>query len=243
MKAYTPICYKRVYTVCLETVVTWLQIADETGRMLCSIGLFLQLLTDSSLPLALYLGLACILTSTDISVTLELLSKPRDDNLGNSKFFRYYHLSTSTYHAADNFTKRDALLSIRDGNPLLAKVRPLFPKKVQPCVSRDSNPNPLGCHPSGIVVREADYGAVGFGFESRVKQGCLHCNSSLLCDGCFTLTSMRSLVCYFVVQGVISVLKKRTHLGVTSQASYLPYWLGGKQRSIHTKIYMGDQLG
>ncbi|GFT55303.1 hypothetical protein TNCV_1021761 [Trichonephila clavipes] len=40
----------------------------------------------------------------------------------------------------------------------------------------------------GIVVSEADYGAVGAGFESRVRHGCLFCNSPL-CDVCLTLTS------------------------------------------------------
>ncbi|GFS95197.1 transposable element Tcb1 transposase [Trichonephila clavipes] len=49
---------------------------------------------------------------------------------------------------------------------------------------------PEESHPSGIVVSDADCDAVGPGFESRVKHGCLRYNPSLLCDVCFTLTSM-----------------------------------------------------
>ncbi|GFW84353.1 hypothetical protein TNCV_1132221 [Trichonephila clavipes] len=44
--------------------------------------------------------------------------------------------------------------------------------------------------PSGIVVSDADCSTVGSGFASRVRHGCLCCNPSLLCDVCFTLTSM-----------------------------------------------------
>ncbi|GFU72143.1 hypothetical protein TNCV_3050031 [Trichonephila clavipes] len=42
------------------------------------------------------------------------------------------------------YNRRGALLSIRDGNPLQAKVQLLFPKKKQPCLTGDSNPNPFG---------------------------------------------------------------------------------------------------
>ncbi|GFU31230.1 hypothetical protein TNCV_1742241 [Trichonephila clavipes] len=45
-------------------------------------------------------------------------------------------------------------------------------------------------HLFGIVVSDADCGAVGSGSKSRVRNGCLCCNSYLLCDVCFTLTSM-----------------------------------------------------
>ncbi|GFT77385.1 uncharacterized protein TNCV_1470441 [Trichonephila clavipes] len=45
-------------------------------------------------------------------------------------------------------------------------------------------------HLSDIVVSVADCVAVGSGFESRVRHGCLCRNPSLLCDVCFTLTSM-----------------------------------------------------
>ncbi|GFV09697.1 hypothetical protein TNCV_2597521 [Trichonephila clavipes] len=45
--------------------------------------------------------------------------------------------------------------------------------------------------PSGIVVSdEVDCGAVGSRLESRVRHGCLCCKPSLLCDVCFTLTSI-----------------------------------------------------
>ncbi|GFX66999.1 hypothetical protein TNCV_4181241 [Trichonephila clavipes] len=49
-------------------------------------------------------------------------------------------------------------------------------------------------HPSGIVVSDADCGAVGAGFVPRLRHGCLRCNHSLLCDVCFPLTSMQAPV-------------------------------------------------
>ncbi|GFV18242.1 hypothetical protein TNCV_170451 [Trichonephila clavipes] len=43
-----------------------------------------------------------------------------------------------------------ALLSIRNVNPLQAKIRLLFPKKIEPCLTLDSNPNPPGYKPRVI---------------------------------------------------------------------------------------------
>ncbi|GFW16234.1 hypothetical protein TNCV_4263991 [Trichonephila clavipes] len=72
-----------------------------------------------------------------------------------------------------------------------AKVRLLFPKKIQPCLTRDSNLNPLGCkpsvratilagpfpnikgRPSGRVVSNVDCCAIGPGLESQRRLGCL----------------------------------------------------------------------
>ncbi|GFU04229.1 hypothetical protein TNCV_863561 [Trichonephila clavipes] len=47
--------------------------------------------------------------------------------------------------------KRGTLLSFRDGNPFQGKVRFLFPK-IHPCLTRDSNPNPLDYKPSSIAT-------------------------------------------------------------------------------------------
>ncbi|GFW66762.1 hypothetical protein TNCV_3783321 [Trichonephila clavipes] len=41
-------------------------------------------------------------------------------------------------------------VKIFDGNPFQANVRLLFPKKIQPCLTQDSNPNPLHYNPSDI---------------------------------------------------------------------------------------------
>ncbi|GFV05182.1 hypothetical protein TNCV_223951 [Trichonephila clavipes] len=43
-----------------------------------------------------------------------------------------------------------------------------------------------------IRYSDADCGAVGSGFESRIRHGCLCCNPSLLCDVCLALTSMQA---------------------------------------------------
>ncbi|GFV41711.1 uncharacterized protein TNCV_3628621 [Trichonephila clavipes] len=48
--------------------------------------------------------------------------------------------------------------------------------------------------PSGIVVNDADCGAVGSEFESRVRHGCLCWNPSLLWEACFTLTSICQVI-------------------------------------------------
>ncbi|GFT67443.1 uncharacterized protein TNCV_2360561 [Trichonephila clavipes] len=44
------------------------------------------------------------------------------------------------------------------------------------------------------MVSNADCGAVGSGFESRVRHGCLCCNPFLLCDVCFTLPSIWQVI-------------------------------------------------
>ncbi|GFX25018.1 hypothetical protein TNCV_1279541 [Trichonephila clavipes] len=46
---------------------------------------------------------------------------------------------------------------------------------------------PSHSRPFGIVVSGADCGAVGAGFEYRVRHECLCCNPSFLCDVCFML--------------------------------------------------------
>ncbi|GFX31773.1 hypothetical protein TNCV_171061 [Trichonephila clavipes] len=54
--------------------------------------------------------------------------------------------------------------------------------------------------PEGLVVSDADCGAVGSGFEYRVKHECLCCNPSL-CEVCFTLTSMNCWQSRFISGG------------------------------------------
>ncbi|GFX50616.1 hypothetical protein TNCV_2722031 [Trichonephila clavipes] len=53
----------------------------------------------------------------------------------------------------------------------------------------------MGPHhrPSCIMVSDTDCGAVGSGFGSRERHGCLCCNPFLPCDMCFTLASITRL--------------------------------------------------
>ncbi|GFX64339.1 uncharacterized protein TNCV_1413221 [Trichonephila clavipes] len=96
---------KRLFTVCLETVVpaaeeSW---QDRSDAVLC---LFLFAVTAkyrSSFG-DVTPGATCAVTSTHITIILESLPKPGDDILGDSKFLGYIQLGTSTFQSSNNFT-------------------------------------------------------------------------------------------------------------------------------------------
>ncbi|GFT25664.1 HTH_Tnp_Tc3_2 domain-containing protein [Trichonephila clavipes] len=56
--------------------------------------------------------------------------------------------------------------------------------------NRNNRSTRHACRPSGIVVRDADCGVVGSGFESWERHGCLCCIPSLHCDVYYKLSSM-----------------------------------------------------
>ncbi|GFV71986.1 hypothetical protein TNCV_2459191 [Trichonephila clavipes] len=61
--------------------------------------------------------------------------------------------------------------------------------------------------PSGIVISDTDCGAVGSGFESQERHGCL-CSNSLHCDVCFTLASI-IVICGYGHELVVRVSRTR----------------------------------
>ncbi|GFW28918.1 hypothetical protein TNCV_202411 [Trichonephila clavipes] len=99
-RASGEICPKRLYMVCLETVAP---MADEAGRMLCSVCFFCQLLPDNRLHSAL---VTCTVTSTNISVIKKSLLKPRA-TLGKNKFLGCFHFHseyTNIFPTVENST-------------------------------------------------------------------------------------------------------------------------------------------
>ncbi|GFU26611.1 hypothetical protein TNCV_1837391 [Trichonephila clavipes] len=87
-------CPKRLYTVCLETVVLELKRADETGA-------------------------TCAVTSTHTAIILELLPKPEDETLGDSKFLGYFQLVLS-----ETWLANESDISIPNFNCIVKKKRP-----------------------------------------------------------------------------------------------------------------------
>ncbi len=105
LRACRPIFPKRLYTVCLKTVVptaadSW---RDWSDTVLCLLLLAVTAKYYFSIRDCNW-GATCTVTSTDISIILESLPKPKDGTLGNSNFLRYFHLSMATFQAADNST-------------------------------------------------------------------------------------------------------------------------------------------
>ncbi|GFV34012.1 uncharacterized protein TNCV_2614101 [Trichonephila clavipes] len=94
-------CPKRLYMVCLETVVP---VAEESGRDRSDavLRLFLLAVTAKYIYIPVLIrrcnsGVTCAVTSTHITIILESLSKPGDDTLGDSKFLGYFQLGTSPF--------------------------------------------------------------------------------------------------------------------------------------------------
>ncbi|GFY12712.1 hypothetical protein TNCV_2449031 [Trichonephila clavipes] len=93
----------------------------------------------------------------------------------------------------------------------------------------------IPCRPSGIVVSNADYGALGAAFESWVRHGCLCRNPSLIWDVCFTLTSTHNLYLYLTT--FVIVVKAPKSEGVVDPksgerrlVSLLFEWQQGEER-------------
>ncbi|GFW15450.1 uncharacterized protein TNCV_4655901 [Trichonephila clavipes] len=99
-------CPKRLYTVCLETVVP---VAEESRRDRSDavLRLFLLAVTAKYIPVLIWhcnSGATCAVISTHITIILESLPKPGDDTLGDSKFLGYFQLGTSTFQSSNNST-------------------------------------------------------------------------------------------------------------------------------------------
>ncbi|GFU02173.1 uncharacterized protein TNCV_533801 [Trichonephila clavipes] len=99
-------CPKRLYKVCLETVIPVVEesLRDRSDAVL---RLFLLAVTAKYIPLLIRRcnsGATCVVTSTHITIILESLPKPGDDILGDSKFLGYFQLGTSTFHLSNNST-------------------------------------------------------------------------------------------------------------------------------------------
>ncbi|GFX33797.1 uncharacterized protein TNCV_3962061 [Trichonephila clavipes] len=97
-------CPKRLYTDCLETVVS---VAEESlrDRSDAVLGLFLLAVTVKYILVFIWRcnsGATCAVISTHITTILESLPKPGDDTLGDSKFLGYFQLGTSTFQSSNN---------------------------------------------------------------------------------------------------------------------------------------------
>ncbi|GFW17743.1 uncharacterized protein TNCV_2653001 [Trichonephila clavipes] len=97
-------CPKRLYTVCLETVV---RVAEESRRDKSDavLRLFLLTVTTKYIPVLIQRcnsGATCAVTSAHITIILESLPKPEDDTLGDSKFLGYFQLGSSTFQSSNN---------------------------------------------------------------------------------------------------------------------------------------------
>ncbi|GFS97120.1 uncharacterized protein LOC103523953 [Trichonephila clavipes] len=99
-------CPKRLYTVCLETVVP---VAEESLRDWSDavLRLFLLAVTAKYIPVLIRRcnsEVTCAVTSSHISIILEQLPKPGNNTLGDSMFLGYFQLGTSTFQSSNNFT-------------------------------------------------------------------------------------------------------------------------------------------
>ncbi|GFS93002.1 uncharacterized protein TNCV_532131 [Trichonephila clavipes] len=96
-------CLKRLYTVCLETVVP---VAEERRRDRSDavLRLFLLAVTAKYIPVLIRCCNSGTVTSTHITIIMESLPKPGDDTLGDSKFLGYFPLGTSTFQSSNNST-------------------------------------------------------------------------------------------------------------------------------------------
>ncbi|GFT45517.1 uncharacterized protein TNCV_3781461 [Trichonephila clavipes] len=99
-------CPKRLYTICLETVVP---VAEESWRDKSKVvlRLFLLAVTSKYIPVLIWRcnsGAICALTSTYITIILESLPKPGDDTLGDSKLIGGFQLGTSKFQSYNNST-------------------------------------------------------------------------------------------------------------------------------------------
>ncbi|GFY08755.1 hypothetical protein TNCV_5006681 [Trichonephila clavipes] len=92
-----------------------------------------------------------------------------------------------------------------------------------------------GGRASGIVVSEADYGAVGAGFESRVRHGCLLCNSPL-CDVCLTLTSISLVASPCGCGSILVKISDRGWHAMSSSLIPLKYLVPPCRGVMHIKI-------
>ncbi|GFV05881.1 uncharacterized protein TNCV_2552481 [Trichonephila clavipes] len=94
-------CPKRLYMVCLETVVP---VAEESWRDRSDAVLRVFLLAVTAKYWSSF-GIVTRgrpVTSTHITIILESLPKPGDDTLDDSKFLGYFHLGTSTFQSSKN---------------------------------------------------------------------------------------------------------------------------------------------
>ncbi|GFX16040.1 uncharacterized protein TNCV_4702991 [Trichonephila clavipes] len=98
---------KRLYTVCLETVVP---VAEESLRDRPDAVLrLLSVSFGSNCQIPVFIrrcnsGVTCAVTSTHITIILESLLKPGDDTLSDSKFLGYFQLGTFTFQSSNNST-------------------------------------------------------------------------------------------------------------------------------------------
>ncbi|GFU47181.1 uncharacterized protein TNCV_2839321 [Trichonephila clavipes] len=96
-------CPKRLYMVCLETIVP---VAQESRRDRSDAVLRLFLLAVTAKYRSTFgvvtRGATCVVTSSHITIILELLPTPGDDTLGDSKFLGYLELITSTFQSPNN---------------------------------------------------------------------------------------------------------------------------------------------
>ncbi|GFX85369.1 uncharacterized protein TNCV_4731861 [Trichonephila clavipes] len=100
-------CPKRLYTVCAETVVpvaeeSWQDRSDAVLRLFL-LAVTVKYIYRSSFGVVTR-GATCAVTSTHITIILELLPKPGDDTLGDFKFLGYFQLGTSTFQSFNNST-------------------------------------------------------------------------------------------------------------------------------------------
>ncbi|GFV79167.1 uncharacterized protein TNCV_1817141 [Trichonephila clavipes] len=99
-------CPKRLYTVCLETVVPVAEeilLRDKCDAVLRRFLLAVTAKYRFSFGVETR-GRPYDVTSTHITIILESLPKPGDDTLGDSKFLGYFQLGTSTFQSFNNST-------------------------------------------------------------------------------------------------------------------------------------------
>ncbi|GFX40904.1 uncharacterized protein TNCV_3761251 [Trichonephila clavipes] len=98
-------CPKRLYTVCLETVVP---VAEESWRDrsdVCAPSVSFG--SNGQIPALIQRcnsETTCVVTSNHITIILETLLKPGDDTLDDSKFLEYFQLGTSAFQSSNNST-------------------------------------------------------------------------------------------------------------------------------------------